>query len=110
AHPNPGQPENWTLSAGPGGTPAMSGTGSGVFPADGSNDSDGDGQPDFFEFATGSDPENPASAFYPEIGIEQVTIDGSPARYVAFNFTHRPGLPGVNIVIEASGDLVQWSS
>src|SRR5262245_26101064 len=63
-NPNPAEPSNWSPSAREGGTPGESGVGADTFSGDPSKDTDGDGLTDFFEFASGSDAENPGSSFF----------------------------------------------
>lgn len=108
SNPDPSRPANWTLSAKPGGTPGAFGTGSDTFTGDPWNDADGDGLPDFYEFATGSDPENPHSGQVPSAAVTAITVGGVQDNYLTFRFQHGSKPQGVTLLIESSDDLKTW--
>ena len=108
-NPNAADPARWVLSANVGGTPGESGTGSDTFAGDPAKDTDGDGLIDIFEFASGSDPENPASGFFPSASIAPFVVNGVKGNYVTFEFRRRPTVRGVKFTIELSKDLRAWS-
>lgn len=108
-NPNPAEPTQWTQSAKPGGTPAESGLGSDVFSGDPLKDSDGDGLSDLFEFASGSDPENPDSNHAPSAFITSNDSNASSARYFFFTSRRRASTPGLEFKIQSSSDLSFWA-
>jgi len=108
ANPNPAEPSSWSLSAREGGTPGESGIGADTFSGDPSKDTDGDGLADFFEFATGSDPENPGSGFPPVAAIVPVSVNGVTADYFTFSFHRQPVARGARFTLETSTDLQAW--
>ncbi|MBM3836906.1 MAG: hypothetical protein FJ398_02890 [Verrucomicrobia bacterium] len=109
-NPNPADPSRWILSVRTGGTPGESGTGADIFVGDPAKDSDGDGLSDLFEFATGSDPENPASRFGPTAAVAPFEVNGVKASYVTLEFRRRPAARGVKFAVESSQDLHSWSA
>jgi hypothetical protein len=108
-NPNPADPARWSLSAKLGGTPGESGTGADLFVGDPAKDTDGDGLGDFFEFASGSDPENPGSGFFPVAAIAPFDVNGVKANYLTVELHRRPTARGVKFTIESSKDLKTWS-
>ncbi|MSU36276.1 MAG: hypothetical protein EXS36_14505 [Pedosphaera sp.] len=107
-HPNPDDPTHWIQSAKTGGTPGESGIGADVFLGDLAADSDGDGLTDFFEFASGSDPENPSSRYFPSTRIAPLLVDGTESNYFTFSYQRRPTAAGLIFSLEMSGDLKAW--
>ncbi len=107
-NPNPADPLHWVLSAKVGGTPGESGIGADVFTGDFAADSDGDGLPDFFEFASGTDPENPGSGYFPSARIASLVVNGTESRYLTFSYQRRADTAGLGLGIEMSGDLQNW--
>jgi hypothetical protein len=110
SNPNPAEPSRWILSARIGGTPGESGAGADTFAGDPFKDTDGDGLSDLYEFAAGSDPENPASRFGPSAAVAPFEVNGVKSGYVTLEFRRRPAARGVKFAIEASADLQSWSS
>jgi hypothetical protein len=108
-NPDQSDPANWSLSAKTGGTPGESGFGADSFSGAITADSDQDGFSDLFEFASGSDPENPGSFFRPFISIVTISSNGSSAAYAQLSFHRRPTAMGVKLLIETSADLLNWS-
>jgi hypothetical protein len=108
-NPNHADPTRWILSARAGGTPGESGTGANTFAGNPSKDTDGDGLIDILEFAYGSDPENPTSAYFPVASIAPHEVNGVKANYLTLNFHRRPAVQGVKLIVESSKDLKTWS-
>ncbi len=108
-NPDAGLAARWMISAKTGGTPAESGSGSDIFSGEPLRDSDGDGFVDLFEFAAGSDPENPGSNFAPSINVAPFTVGGTRANYVTFSFHRRAATQGVAFTVEMSNDLKTWN-
>ena len=108
-NPNPAHPSNWILSAREGGTPGESGSGADTFTGDPRKDTDGDGLSDFFEFASGSDPENPGSGFSPVAAVASLDVSGVTADYFTFAFHRSPTARGTKFTLESSTDLLTWS-
>ncbi|MEO8427221.1 MAG: CotH kinase family protein [Verrucomicrobiota bacterium] len=108
-NPNPAEPSHWILSAREGGTPGESGSGADTFAGDPRKDTDGDGLTDFFEFASGSDPENPGSGFLPLASIAPLEVNGVTAEYFAFAFHRSPIVRGAKFTVESSYDLLTWT-
>lgn len=108
-NPNAADPSQWILSARVVGTPGESGTGADTFVGDPAKDTDGDGLIDLFEFASGSDPENPASGFFPAASIAPFELNGVKANYVTFQFSRRPAARGAKFTLQMSRDLQTWS-
>ncbi|MBI4657586.1 MAG: CotH kinase family protein [Verrucomicrobia bacterium] len=109
-NPKPADPPRWIVSVRTGGTPGESGSGSDVFAGDPVKDTDGDGLTDLFEFATGSDPENPGSGFPPAASITPIEVNGVTADYLTLSFRRRPTARGVAFALELSKDLRTWGS
>jgi len=65
-------------------------------------DADGDGYPDLIEWATGSDPADPASR--PHFTLER---DGDRLRV---EFDRRTDIPGLRVSLETSADLREWTA
>lgn len=107
-NPDEADPAAWTVSAKPGGTPGVSGLGADAFAGDPLRDTDGDGQTDYFEFASGSDPENPNSSFYPVATIQSLVINGNSGNFLTFTFTHRANPSPHGFKYESSQDLQNW--
>lgn len=107
-NPNPADPAHWLLSAKTGGTPGESGIGADAYSGDLYADSDGDGLTDFFEFASGSDPENPSSGYFPSARITPLVVDGTESNYLSFRYQRRPTAAGLTFSLEMSGDLKAW--
>ncbi len=106
---NPDEPSAWALSAKPGGTPGESGVGSDTFSGDPLKDTDGDGVSDFFEFFSGTDPENPGSGVVPSAGISSLNVNGTTDKYLTFRFSRRSGTQGIKMSIEHSSNLADWA-
>ncbi|PYI86942.1 MAG: hypothetical protein DME26_07940 [Verrucomicrobia bacterium] len=109
ANPNPAEFSNWSLSAREGGTPGESGIGADTFSGDPQKDTDGDGLSDFFEFASGSDPENPGSGFLPVAAVASLDVNGVTADFFTFAFHRSPAVRGAKFTLETSTDLLTWS-
>ncbi len=109
SNPDLADPINWILSANPGGTPGESGTGADIFSGDPLKDTDGDGLSDFFEFASGSDPENPGSAYAPTPSLVAVDSNGVKANFINFEFHRKPAAKAVTFLLEMSKDLKTWT-
>ncbi len=114
AHPaetlNPSAASQWTLSARAGGTPGVSGVGALTFSGDPNRDTDNDGVADYFEYATGSDPEDPNSAF-PLVGsVAPLVVNGVTAPYFQFSLRRNPVVPNESFGLETSTDLKSWTS
>lgn len=107
-NPSPVDPSRWALSAKVGGTPGLSGLGGDRFIGDPTVDTDGDGLSDFFEFATGSDPENPNAANYVAGAIVPLTVNGAEDKYLTVAIRRNPAALGVTFALEASEDLKSW--
>ncbi len=108
-NPNPGDPFNWLPSASLGGTPGTYGTGSTVFLGIPNEDSDLDGTPDLFEFASGTDPENPDSISLPHVSSEVFEILGVSRRYLVLEYRRDPRVAGVTFQLESSPSLESWN-
>jgi hypothetical protein len=109
-NPDAAEPSQWLLSAKVGGTPGESGTGSDTFSGEPAKDTDGDGLADLFEFASGSDPENPNSRLIPTATIAAFEVNGVRANYFVFSYNHRVTVQGVKFTVEWSKDLKIWSA
>jgi len=107
-NPNPSDPFNWLPSATQGGSPRTYGTGSTVFLGVPNEDSDFDGTPDLFEFATGTDPDNPDSVSSPHVSSEILEVLGVAQRYLVIEFRRDPRVSGVSFEMESSPSLEPW--
>ena len=108
SNPNPADPFNWLPSAKSGGTPGSFGAGEDIFLGVAGDDSDGDGLSDLFEFATGSDPENDGSAFYPTVRRSTLEVNGTPNRYLVFEYRRSTTAKSVQFQVEFTPDLRTW--
>jgi len=108
-NPDPAAFANWILSAREGGTPGESGSGTDTFTGDQNTDTDGDGLTDFFEFASGSDPENPGSGILPVAAVASLDVNGVTADYFTFAFHRSPTVRGAKFTLETSPDLLTWN-
>lgn len=108
SNPNPADPFNWLPSAKSGGTPGTFGAGEDIFLGVAGTDSDGDGLSDLFEFATGSDPENGGSAFYPTVRRSTLEVNGTSSRYLVFEYRRSSTAKGVQFHVESTSDLRTW--
>ena len=108
ANPDPADPASWVLSAKVGGTPGVSGRGADRFEGDLSQDTDGDGLTDYFEFATGSDAADPNSANRLQVAMAPVMVNGVEASYLTVAVRRNPTVTGVRLVLESSGNLQTW--
>jgi len=108
-NPDPAAFANWILSAREGGTPGVSGSGTDTFTGDPGTDTDGDGLTDFFEFASGSDPENPGSANLPVAAVASLDVNGVTADYFTFAFHRSPTVRGAKFTLETTSDLLTWT-
>jgi hypothetical protein len=108
-NPDPAQPSHWSLCAREGGTPGESGDGAETFTGDPGKDTDGDGLTDFFEFASGSDPENSGSGFLPVAAVASLDVNGVTADYFIFAFHRSTTVRGAKFALETSTDLLTWA-
>ena len=108
--PDPSKPSNWIPSIKVGGTPGVSGVGAGIFLGDPKADTDADGVGDLFEFAAGSDPENPASRFPVKPTMSPWSVNGVTDDYLLFELRRATGLQGIKTTVWVSRDLVSWKT
>jgi hypothetical protein len=67
-------------------------------------DADGDGSPNFLEYALGGDPLVPSSARLPQATL--VSSDGD--EHLALRYWRPASIEGIDYLVEASSDLVNW--
>ena len=110
SNPNPSESSNWTVSLEAGGSPGEKDGTALLFSGNPGLDSDGDGLTDLFEFATGSNPLDPASAHFPTATITSFAVDGAVKDYIALNFRRQLAAQGIEFEIDSSRDLQTWTS
>ncbi|MEO5740538.1 MAG: lamin tail domain-containing protein, partial [Vicinamibacterales bacterium] len=99
---------NWRSSAQVGGTPGLA---AGIaFTGLANGDSDGDGLRDYFEYATGSDLNNPASKNIPVVSIAQFNLIFGTDNYLKMTYRRNLAADGVKYVVQYSESLGVWLS
>ena len=99
---------NWRSSAQVGGTPGLA---SGMaFSGLPNGDSDGDGVTDYFEYATGSNSNDPVSKNLPVVSIAQFALIIGTDNYLKLTYRRNLAADGVKYVVQYSEGLGTWSS
>ena len=98
---------NWRSSAPVGGTPGLaSGAAFAGLP---NGDSDGDGATDYFEYATGSNVNNPSSKNLPVVSIAPFSLIIGTDNYLKLTYRRNLAADGVKYVVQYSEGLGTWS-
>ena len=98
---------NWRSSAQVGGTPGL--TSGAAFAGLPNGDSDGDGATDFFEYATGSNLNNPSSKYLPVVSIAPFSLIIGTDNYLKLTYRRNLAADGVKYVVQYSEGLGTWS-
>jgi CotH kinase protein/Lamin Tail Domain/Fn3 associated len=106
-NPNHALASSWRASSIPGGTPGVAK--SAVFTGSPGDDTDGDGFPDFLEFATGSDFSSNASRHTPALALTTYTVGGVPGTYLQFTFRRGLNADGFTLSPELTTDFANWN-
>ncbi|MBI1841956.1 MAG: CotH kinase family protein [Verrucomicrobia bacterium] len=107
SHPDPAQGQNWRSSAIKNGNPGFDD--SAPFDLDPLGDADGDGLPNFLEYAIGTDPLSPSTQKVLTGFVQDFTVGGTAGRYLTFEFRRNLSAGNVTFELQTSEDLFQWS-
>ena len=99
---------NWRSSAQVGGTPGLA-NGS-AFAGQANGDTDGDGVKDFFEYATGSNLNNPTSLNLPVVTVAPFSLLIGTDTYLRIDYLRNLAADGVNYTVQLSENLASWAS
>lgn len=105
---NPALGANWHASYGLNGNPGHSDGPD--FTLDPSGDLDGDGLPNYLEYAMGSSPSTPATASAVQIDVRPYTVGGVSKLYTTFEFRRSLFAEGTILELQASADLKDWNA
>jgi hypothetical protein len=99
---------DFRASAEPGGTPgAPAGP---VFAGSPTGDTDGDGHPDFLEYATGSSATDPNSINRPTAGVVTVVNEEPATTHLTLSYRRSNAADGVDFRVEFTEAFAEWSS
>ena len=99
---------NWRSSAQVGGTPGLAS--GAAFTGSPTGDTDGDGVSDFFEYATGSNMNNPASRNLPVTSVAPFTVAAVTQNYLKLDYRRNLAADGVHYTVQYGTDLAAWLS
>lgn len=104
SNPDHNDPLNWRSSFTPNGVP---GTTDGTrFDGDPVGDDDGNGIPNFFQYALASPGVQPT---LPETAVGTFTVDAVTSRFMTFGFTRNRAADDVIFAVDLSEDLLNWT-
>lgn len=118
-NPDHGVATNWRASSVTGGTPGSSdalaysawATANGISDAQGTADPDGDGISNLYEYALGTNPNQPSGALgRPTLGVQTLSVNGVISDYLTLSFRRPLGRDDVNYQVEGSSDFSAWNA